>query len=285
MYTPTITSDSLTVTMLQPLLVRTEAPDEVVDRVIRVDGFTRVAPEPVDDVVLHRTAIDEMVVHVSDLQFTTCRWCEARQDVEDRLVVEVDTRHGVRARRLLGFLENANDPIVLELRDAEVSQMRGFFDLGEKDARATFLASESLHRTRNRTLEHVVRQHDDNLVAVREALRQAECFGDSPWAVLVCVQQSIEAPSVSVAKEAQELSRVRSSCDDHRLGDPAAHESLDGVRDHRSVVHGEQVFVGDAGQWIQTTTGPTRQDHAFHDFFPSPGGPGLDGSRKPDARC
>src|SRR5205823_7341376 len=54
-------------------LVRPVCTNEIVDLVVRVDRFTGVAPEPVEDVELHRALLDVPVVDVRDLELTAAR--------------------------------------------------------------------------------------------------------------------------------------------------------------------------------------------------------------------
>src|SRR2546430_15382281 len=97
MYTPVMTPDSATVAIR--LLVGAEAPDEVVDRVVGVDGLTGVAPEALDDVVLDRAGPDEGVVHVRDLEPAPRRRRERRGDAGQRAVLEVHAGRREQARR------------------------------------------------------------------------------------------------------------------------------------------------------------------------------------------
>ena len=85
----------------------------------------------------------------------------------------------------------------------------GVADLGEQHAGAGVLALETLDGLRDRPFEHVVGEHDDDLVAVGEALGEAECLGDAARTLLVGVQEPVEAPLVAVPEEAEELARVR----------------------------------------------------------------------------
>src|ERR687894_3269366 len=81
--------------------------DEVVDLVVGVDRLAGVAPEPVEDVVLHGPALHVPVVDVGDLQLATAGRLEGRDHLEDVLVVEVDPGDHAVARRVVGLLENA----------------------------------------------------------------------------------------------------------------------------------------------------------------------------------
>src|SRR6266480_3741197 len=103
---------------------------------------------------------------------------EAPDEVVDR-VVGVDRLTGVapealddvvRARRVLRLLGDAADAAVHDLGDAEVTQVRGVADLGEQHAGTDVLVLEALDGLRDRSFEHVVGEHDDDLVAVGEAL-------------------------------------------------------------------------------------------------------------------
>src|SRR5206468_11542262 len=85
-------------TDVSPLVGAVDA-DEVVDLVVGVDRLAGVAPEPLEDVVLHATALDVPVVDVGDLQLAPARRLQGGDDVEDVLVVEVDAGDHVVAGR------------------------------------------------------------------------------------------------------------------------------------------------------------------------------------------
>src|SRR5262249_58530546 len=114
--------------------------DEVVDGVVRIDRLAGVAPEAVDDVVLHLALADVVVVHVGDLELPAARGHERLDDVEDIGVVEIDAGDGELARRRLRLLENAlHTPVAGELRNAEMAKMLDVAFPREVDARTAFL--------------------------------------------------------------------------------------------------------------------------------------------------
>jgi hypothetical protein len=39
---------------------------------------------------------------------------------------------------------------------------------------------------------------------------------------------------------------------------------LDGIKDHRPVIHGKQMLVGDAREWIEAGTPPSGKHDTFH---------------------
>ena len=57
--------------------------------------------------------------------------------------------------------------------------MLRLLDLGEDDAGAPLLTGEVVDRRLDRPLEDVVREHDQDAVAAREALRQAQRVRDA----------------------------------------------------------------------------------------------------------
>src|SRR5215217_596338 len=247
-----------------PLVGPVEA-DEVVDLVVGVDRLPGVAPEPLEDVVLHAAALDVPVVDVGDLQLAPARRLQGGDDLEDVLVVEVDAGDHVVAGRVVGLLEDADDPAVaVQLGDAEVAQVGRVVDAGQDEAGPRGLGQEVGHGRAHAALEDVVGQHDHDPVAVDEALGQPQGLGDPAGPLLVGVQQPVDAVLVAVAEQAQELAGVGAAGDHHQLGDAGRDQRLDGVGDHRPVVDGQQVLVGDEGQRVQPRPGATGEDDPFH---------------------
>src|SRR5215207_2185772 len=251
-------------TDVSPLVGPVDA-DEVVDLVVGVDRLAGVAPEPVEDVVLHGPALHVPVVDVGDLQLAPAGRLQGRDHLEDLLVVEVDAGHHVARGRVVGLLQDADDPAVaVQLGDAEVAQVDRVVDPGQDDPGPGRLGQEVGHGRAHALLEDVVGQQDHHPVAVDEALGQPQGLGDAARLLLVGVQQPVDAVLVAVAEQPQELARVGAPGDHHQLGDPGRDERLDGVGDHRPVVDRQQVLVGDAGQRMQPAAGPTRQDDPLH---------------------
>ena len=116
-----------------------------------------------------------------------------------------------------GFSTIRDDAIAVELGDAEVAKMLRLLDLREDDARAALLPLEVLDRRRDRLLEDVVREHDEDAVAAREPLRQAQRVGDAALALLVGVREPVDPVRVPVAEQPEELAGVRAAGDEHEL--------------------------------------------------------------------
>src|SRR5215218_2909169 len=239
--------------------------DEVVDLVVGVDGLSGVAPEPVQHVVLHLAALDVPVVDVGDLQLAAAGRPQRGDDLEDALVVEVDAGDHVVAGRVVGLLEDADDPAVaVELGHAEVAQVGRVVDAGQDEAGPGGLSQEVGHGRAQAALDHVVGQHDHHPVAVHEALGEPDGLGDAARPFLVGVQQPVDGVLGPVAEHTQELAGWGAPGDDHQLGDAGRDQGLDGVGDHRPVVDQQQVLVGDQRQRVQPGARTPRQDDPFH---------------------
>src|SRR4029453_18814704 len=204
--------------------------DEVVDLVVGVDRLAGVAPEPVQDVVLHQPALDVPVVDVGDLQLAPGGGLEGRDDVVDLLVVEVDAGDHEARGRVVGLLQDAHDPVlVVQLGDAEVAQVDRVVDAGQDQAGPRRLGQEVGHGRPDAALEDVVGQQDHHPVAVHEPLGQPQGLGDAAGPLLVGVQEPVDAVLVAVAEQPQELAGVGAAGDHHQLGDPGRAGRLQGV--------------------------------------------------------
>src|SRR5207247_10869198 len=115
---------------------------KVVDLVVRIDGLAGVAPESLEDVVLHRAALHECIVHIGDLELAASRRLERRDDFPHALVVEVDPRDCEVARWALRLFDDVYDSIPLESGNTEMAKMRGVADRREQDAGAAGLRLE-----------------------------------------------------------------------------------------------------------------------------------------------
>ena len=69
---------------------------------------------------------------------------------------------------------------------------------------------------------------------------------------------------MAVAEQAQEFPGVASPGDQQNVLDPRIHQRLNGVVDHRLVVHGQQMLVGDPCERIQPAAGSACEHDAFH---------------------
>ena len=246
------------------LLVDAVRADEVDHLVVDLDRLAGVAPEAVDDVVLHIAAIDVGVIDVRDLELAPPGRLERLDDVEDAGVVHVDADHGVLRRGVLGLLTDVQNAAVLDDRHAEVAQVLRILHLLEQHPCATLLTLEVLDVRRERVLQDVVAEHDQELVAVHEVLGEAKRLGDPAGLRLVRVAQAPHAELATVAEQAEELAGVIAARDDHDVVDTGVRQRLDRVVDHRLGVHRQQMLVGDASHRVEPRTGPARQNHAFH---------------------
>jgi hypothetical protein len=134
----------------------------------------------------------------------------------------------------------------------------------EEDARAATLRAEVFDRELDRTLDHIVREHHAHGRAFDESLGEPERLRDPALLFLVRVEQPVDAVFVPVAEQAEELTGVRTACDEHQLADARVHERVDRVRHHRPVVDRQEVLVRDPRQRIEARALSAREDDSFH---------------------
>jgi hypothetical protein len=75
----------------------------------------------------------------------------------------------------------------------------------------------------------------------------------------------LETKVLSIAQEAQEITRVLPSRHHEDVPDPRIDQSLDGTKNHGAVVHRKKVLVGYARERKQSRTDPTSQYDTFHE--------------------
>ena len=122
------------------------------------------------------------LVDVGDLELTARRWLYRLRDVDDVLVVEIETRHGeIRLRLGWLLLEAHSLAFLVELDDAVAL---GVADVVGKDRRAVRLRGRTLHHDSEvRAIEDIVAQDErtalarEELLADQERLREAFRLG------------------------------------------------------------------------------------------------------------
>ena len=117
-----------------------------------------------------------------------------------------------------------------------MAQVGGILHLLEQDAAAALLIDEVLDIGSDGLAENVVAEHDHDLVAVDEALAQAQRFCDPAGLRLIRELQPPQSELIAVAEQRQELACVVAAGHHHDLVDAGRNERLDRIEDHRLVV-------------------------------------------------
>src|SRR5947209_1125395 len=75
--------------------------------------------------------------------------------------------------------------------------------------------------------------------------------------------RQLNSPSLSIAKQALELSDLFRRGDDQNFTDARQHQRSERVIDQRFVVNREQLLRSGQGQWIESRSAPPRQNNAL----------------------
>src|SRR2546425_11601930 len=92
----------------------------------------------------------------------------------------------------------------------------------------------------------------------RESLRY------SAFALLIGVIEMLEAESLAVSKQFQEITSGIATRNDHDVCDSGIHQCLNWVVDHRLIVNGKQMFVCYGSERTQSRTQATSEYNTFH---------------------
>ena len=195
-----MTSDSATVAIR--LLVGAEAPDEVVDRVVRVDGLAGVSQKPRSRRT--RSPAPTKWLFTSVISSSPRRRCQRREHGEHRAVVEVDARDGVGARRVLASRRCCGCGC-RRSRGHRGDAGARVADLGEQHPGPTSWCSKrstdcAIDRSNTLSASTTTTLSPSAKRSARPRPRR------SRRDALVGAQEPVEPPLVAVPKEAEELS-------------------------------------------------------------------------------
>src|SRR5450756_2790535 len=145
-----------------------------------------IRPPALQDIVCHGTSADICVVDVRDLQFTTMRRDQGRNDVKDLSIIHIDASNSQVALGVGRLLLDTQDMSVLG--PVSYTKTPGVLHLFEEDPRTPPLALESFHGWCEVILEDVVPQNDTGAVTRAETTSQSQSLGDAACLVLHLVR-------------------------------------------------------------------------------------------------
>src|SRR5262249_35579429 len=232
-------STQFVVTTLVPHLIRSSLRDEVVGTQQRLER-ARVGPPSIQHTIGQGSFFHVLVVDVGYFQLTTPRGTQPSDSVEDRRVIHVDADHREARLWFFGLFLNTNDPVAIEHGHAEPF---GIGNFPQDNAGALRPLGEFLAGADDVSLNDVVTQDHADRPTVRKMLRQAERIRDPAFSLLIGVVDVLEAKILATAKKPQEVTRAVPSRNQENVRDACIHQGLDGIKDHRSIVNRQQVFV------------------------------------------
>src|SRR5205823_9514170 len=98
-------------------------------------------------------------------------------------------------------------------------------------------------------------------------LCQAQCICNSSFALLVGVVDMAKSKVAAIAEQPKKISGVSAPCDQQDFSDTRVNEGLDRVIDHRPIVNRQQVLIGNTSERIETRTGASGKNNAFHGWI------------------
>ena len=208
------------------------------------------------------------LVDVSNLEFTTGRWLYRLRDIDDVLIVEIETRHReIRLWLSWLFLEAHGLALLVKLNDAVAL---GVADVVSKDRRAVRLRSRALHHDSEvGAIEDVVAQDERTALAREELLTDQECLRESLRLRLHGVRNG-DAPLRAVAEQALEVRIVRRRRDHEDVPDAREHQRRQRIVDHRLVIDRHELLRHRNRQRIQPRARPASQDNSLTYHVDSP---------------
>src|SRR5450830_328647 len=200
-----------------------------------------IRPPALQDIVCHGTSADIRVVDVGDLQFTTMRWDQGRNDVKDLSIIHIDASNSQVALRVGRLLLDTQDMSVL----GQLSHTKtpGVLHLFEEDPRTLSLALESFHGWCEVILEDVVPQNDTGAVTRAETTSQSQSLGDAACLVLHLVGE-VQTKVMAAAQQLHDITHVIAASDNKNILDACLLEASNGMKHHGIIAHGQQVLVG-----------------------------------------
>src|SRR5271170_50758 len=221
----------------------------------------RVGPPTFQGAVAKGSFLQIHVVNVRNLQLVAPARLGVADLFENGGVVEVDTGDGEIRFWRFGLFFNAQDFSIGNLRAAESFRIGDFF---QNDVRAFLLLFKGVLGFRDVVFNDVVAKNNANLLTFHEGLRQAKRIGDAAFALLIGVVDATKIEVLTVRKEAEKVTGVLPAGNDDDVSNTGVHQGLDGIENHRAVVHGEQMFIRHARERVKPRTFSACQDHTLH---------------------
>ena len=86
---------------------------------------------------------------------------------------------------------------------------------------------------------------------------------ESAFAILISVVQVLKAEVLSVAEQTEEIAGISSPGHQQDVPNTCIYQRLDGIKHHRLVIDGQQMFIRYTGKGKQTAARSPRQNHTF----------------------
>jgi hypothetical protein len=207
------------------------------------------------------TVVDEVLKGVGDLEFAPFGGFDPLDSVEHFGREQEDASQDEVRLRSSGFLDDPDD--VAGLVEGGDAELFGIVHLPEEQTCGVLARLEALDDVRQRLVEDVVTEVDDEVVVADEIAGTADRVGQPQRSTLEDVRD-VDAERGAVTEK--RLDRVAASVpqDDRDLRDPRLAHVFDGVLENGFVGDRDELFRSSVGDRPQARPAPAAEYDSFH---------------------
>ncbi len=206
-------------------------------------------------------------VDVGDLVLTARRFLQALGDLDDVVVVEVQTRNRVIGFRCFGLLLQRQRHAVRAEFDDTIG--RRISHPIRENGSATYGLEATQAGAQSRAVEDVVPQHQSHGIITDVIGAEHESLCQTVGLILRHIAE-VDTELCAVAKEPMEARRVVRGGDHQDVADAGHHQRGQWVVDHRLVVHRQQLLADAHRDRMQAGARTPGQDDSAHAKAPLP---------------
>lgn len=209
--------------------------------------------------------LEVRVVDGGNLDFATRRRLHVFRDLNDGIIVKIETGNGVMRFGLHGFFfDRQGFALPVELDDAVRSRV--FHEIPENSPAtlaSDFCCGVPERSAETTAIKDIVAKDKRTGVARDKLFAHNEGVGEPSGLVLYCVIEFHAEPG-AIAKKLTENTDIARSRNNEHLADPGEHQDRQRVVDHGFVIERQDLLGNGFCDGIQAGTGPSGKDDSFH---------------------
>src|SRR5450830_106884 len=243
------------------------------DKVAGLDqAFMRARIEPSvttpHDLDIQLLALQIYPVDVSNFQFAARRWLQLGGNLDDLIIVKIQTSHRIvtlRCERL--FFQAGGLAVGIEIDDAIA--LRVLHMIGKHGGAGLMRRRLLQLKLQIMAIENIIAKYEGTRAIANKFLADNKCLRQAIGAFLHCIFE-LQAPCAAIAQQLLETWRILWRRDNQNLAYASQHQGAERIINHRLVINWQQLLGHCHGDGIQARPRPSGQDDAFtfsHDYF------------------